>query len=227
MQNVKNGVIFKGTANGLVIVLDDEMDFDAVLSSIEDKLSTSGKFFKGASINVKYRGRKLIPEQEKKIIELMVNKTGVQILGFEFEDYKVDNNEFCSTNEIINVFNKKPFFTGIYEGKTKFVKGTLRSGQLVQFEGNIVILGDVNPGAEIMASGNIVVMGTLRGVAHAGADGNKDAFVAALNLHPSLLRIADVIARSPDEYSGSQNIPEIAFVKDDSIIIETFLPNKS
>lgn len=226
MQNVKNEVVFKGTANGLVIVLDDESEFDTVLSSIENKLSTSGKFFKGASINVKYRGRKLLPEQEKKIIELMIQKTGVQILGFDFEESKADNNNFCSTNEVINVFNKKPFFTGINEGKTKFVRGTLRSGQLVQFEGNIVILGDVNPGAEIMASGNIVVMGTLRGVAHAGADGNKEAFVAALNLHPSLLRIADVIARSPDEYAGSHNIPEIAFVKDDCIIIETFLPNK-
>jgi septum site-determining protein MinC len=98
---------------------------------------------------------------------------------------------------------------------------------LVSFEGNLVVIGDVNPGGEVVATGNVVVMGSLRGIVHAGADGNKEALVVALNLQPTQLRIADVITRSPDE-KGARNpfIPELAYVKDDMVYIERFLPQR-
>ncbi|HPZ05539.1 MAG TPA: septum site-determining protein MinC, partial [Clostridiales bacterium] len=88
-----------------------------------------------------------------------------------------------------------------------------------------VVLGDVNPGAEVVATGNVVVMGSLRGMVHAGADGNKEAIVAALSLQPTQLRIADVITRPPDTNEPRQGLlPEIASVRDDIVYIETFLP---
>ena len=116
---------------------------------------------------------------------------------------------------------------GIEEGITKFYRGTVRSGQLISYDGNIVILGDVNPGAEVQASGNIIVLGWLRGTVHAGMYGNDKAFVASLNLQPVQLRIANIITRPPDEQKyESPSVPEIAFVKDDMIFIESFLPQK-
>ena len=73
---------------------------------------------------------------------------------------------------------------GIYEGKTKFLRKTIRSGQSINYPGNIVIIGDVNPGAEIYAAGNIIVFGNLRGVVHAGTNGNDKAIIAAFKLEP-------------------------------------------
>ena len=116
-------------------------------------------------------------------------------------------------------------FKGLEEGMTRFYRGTVRSGQLVSFEGNLVVIGDVNPGAEVIATGNVVVMGSLRGMVHAGADGNKEAIVAALSLQPTQLRIADVITRPPDTKGSRQGlIPKVAFVKDELVYIERFLP---
>ena len=88
------------------------------------------------------------------------------------------------------------------------------------YEGNVVVIGDANPGSEIVASGNIVVFGALRGMVHAGADGNRDAIIAALKLAPTQLRIGDIITRCPDTSEEIEFLPEIALVKDGIIYVE-------
>jgi septum site-determining protein MinC len=116
-------------------------------------------------------------------------------------------------------------FNGIYEGKTKFLRKTIRSGQSINYPGNIVIVGDVNPGAEIYAAGNIIVLGTLRGVVHAGTNGNEKAIIAAIKLEPQILQIGDIVTRSPED--GAKPLyPEVAKVKNGSIIVEPYLENK-
>ncbi len=94
------------------------------------------------------------------------------------------------------------------EDAAKWVKGPLRSGGRVIFEGNVVVMGDVNPGAEIVAGGSVIVWGRLRGVVHAGAQGDEKAVVCALELAPTQLRIAGEIAVSPKKQGKSQ--PEVA-----------------
>ncbi|SMC02617.1 septum site-determining protein MinC [Sulfobacillus thermosulfidooxidans] len=104
---------------------------------------------------------------------------------------------------------------------TLLIRKTLRSGQHVRFYGNVVVLGDVNPGAEITAGGDIIVMGWLRGLAHAGAEGNQDAVVAAFRLSPTQIRIAHFIGRAPDsDESALPTVPEIAEVRDGQLIID-------
>lgn len=100
----------------------------------------------------------------------------------------------------------------------KWVKGPLRSGSRVNFDGNVVILGDVNPGAEIAAAGSIIVWGRLRGVVHAGAQGDENAVVCALEMAPTQLRIAGEIAVSPKDPGKSQ--PEIAHLKDGQLVAD-------
>lgn len=107
---------------------------------------------------------------------------------------------------------------------TLLVRRTLRSGQRVRFNGNVVVLGDVNPGAEIVASGDIVVMGTLRGVAHAGATGSAEAVVVAFRLQPVQLRVGTVIGRAPDGQVARPDAPEVARLRDGALVIERFLP---
>lgn len=104
---------------------------------------------------------------------------------------------------------------------TLLIRRTLRSGQRVRFEGNVVVLGDVNPGAEITAGGDIIVMGWLRGLAHAGADGNEHAVVSAFRLNPTQLRIAQFIGRAPDQWDNTlPNVPEFAEVRDGQLVID-------
>ena len=99
---------------------------------------------------------------------------------------------------------------------TLYHRGTLRGGQALHNLGNIVVIGDVNPGAELVASGDIAVFGALRGVAHAGAQGDRGARVVALELSPTQLRIATVISSAAD---GKPHGPEHASIVDDRIVV--------
>ena len=119
--------------------------------------------------------------------------------------------------------NEKPskIFSGIYEGRTKFLRRTIRGGQVVNYPGNIVIIGDVNAGSEIYVGGNIIVFGSLRGYAHAGF---AKAIVASICLQPEMLQIADLVTRSPDNMKPQY--PEVAKIRGNIIIVEPYLPNK-
>jgi septum site-determining protein MinC len=108
----------------------------------------------------------------------------------------------------------------VAEPGTLYHRGTLRGGQALQQLGNIVVVGDVNPGAELVASGDILVFGALRGTAHAGAQGDADARVAALELAPTQLRIATFIAS--DDGKRRTTEAEVAFVSGDRIAIAPF-----
>ena len=110
----------------------------------------------------------------------------------------------------------------IDENNTKFYKGNLRNGMSLEFDGSIVILGDVNPGAQVKAKGNILILGALKGIAHAGCEGEKDAFVFALSLIPVQLRIGNIITRFPDGDSKVNRKPEYAYVEDGKIYVSSF-----
>ena len=104
---------------------------------------------------------------------------------------------------------------------TLYHVGTLRGGQALHHAGNIVVIGDVNPGTELVATGDIVIFGRLLGVAHAGAQGDNDAKVYALHLQATQLRIATCIAVD-EERSRDASEPEVAFVRDGRITIAPF-----
>lgn len=114
----------------------------------------------------------------------------------------------------------------------QFYRGTLRSGQKIEVDGSIVILGDINPGAQIVAGGNVVVLGCLKGTVHAGYPEDNSAFVAALMMEPMQIQIGSYIARSPDQRvkntkknakkkNRQELLAKLAFVENDSIFIET------
>jgi septum site-determining protein MinC len=99
-----------------------------------------------------------------------------------------------------------------------YLRRTLRSGRSVRHTGHVIVVGDVNAGAEIVADGDVVVWGHLRGTVHAGANGDADAVVCALELSPTQLRIADLIAVSPAHRGEAR--PELARIKDRRIVAE-------
>ena len=133
-------------------------------------------------------------------------------------DIEISTDEIDNTDDTLDEIKKH-----IKENEklpTLYVQRTLRSGQSLKSEGNIVIIGDVNPGAEIIAKGDITVWGVLGGIAHAGSDGNNYSRIRALKLHAIQLRIGDVFARRPD----TVNIPYVQ--KTDSFVPEEARVNR-
>ena len=107
---------------------------------------------------------------------------------------------------------KRSFYKEIATSETKFHKGSLRSGQRIEYEGSLVIIGDVNPGAEVIAGENIVVVGALRGLAHAGAKGNRDAVIEAVEITSAQIRIADIVKEIEKQESGIIEVKTSAYI---------------
>ncbi|MCY6370746.1 septum site-determining protein MinC [Clostridium ganghwense] len=207
---VKGGLIIKGNKDGLNAVIDMNKfrDFDEMMEEFVEKLISGKRFYKGATIKITTQLKELT---ERDIIKLK------DIL---FEEFLIKDCIFEDKEE-----TKYRVFSGIYEGRTKFYRKTIRSGQIIRYAGNIVIIGDVNPGAEVYAAGNIIVLGNLKGNVHAGSTGNTKAIIAAFSLQPKILQIANVMTRAPEDDEKTY-YPEVAKIKDDTIIVEPYLPNK-
>lgn len=205
-------VAFKGNKEGISIYLNEETDFFTLKERLIRKLESSGPFFHGAKVT-SLQGKTLSSDEKNEIKSIINTKFGM-VLEENIEE-KSNNNVGVNSS-----------YDETKEGKTKFVRGTIRSGQCLRYNGNLVIIGDVNPGGEVVANGNIIVMGSLRGMAHAGANGNEAAYVAAFTLLPTQLRIANIISRSPDNEQIIPLVPELAMIKNATIVIEPYLPKK-
>lgn len=218
-----NAVIFKGTKEGLYIILKDDMDLDVIKDNLDKKIKPSKRFFEGAKI-MNFKGKRLKREEFDELKELIEQEYGMMVVG----DY--DENSFDGKLEKLegkksDILELLPY-ENKQQGETLIVRATVRSGQLIQYGGNVVIVGDVNPGAHIKAGGSIIIMGTMRGIAHAGKGGDYGAYIAAYKLQPTQLRIGDIITRSPDGSGNKTDTPEVALVKHGTIVVEPYLRNK-
>ncbi|MFB2839541.1 septum site-determining protein MinC [Floridanema evergladense] len=115
---------------------------------------------------------------------------------------------YINQNQLTPTTPGQPFLEPLY------LETTLRSGVEIRHPGTVIILGDVNPGSSIIADGDIIVWGRLRGVVHAGARGKRECLIMALQMEPTQLRIADFVARAP-ENPPAQFSPEVAYVTDE------------
>ncbi len=218
---MKDLINFKGIKEGIYINVNSG-DLSAIKDELNLKLKDKLAFYKG----IKLLGIKsdLLSENDSRELKYILKYKYDFILE---ESLPEIFNDIVETSKKIT--EKKPdqsLFEGTQVGMTKFINATLRSGQVANFSGNIVIIGDVNPGAVIEAGGNVIVLGTLRGIVHAGVGGNLHAIIAAYNFKPSQIKIGDKISRAPDEDYETYGVPEIAKVKNGGLFIEPYLPNK-
>ena len=149
-------VIIKSNKYGIRLILDAYIPFRELLTHIADKFTESEKFFKNAHMAIAFEGRELSAEEEYQILDTISRNTSIHVVcvidnNIEYEEYAREQVERALTQDSEN--------TG------KFYKGTLRSGQELECETSIVILGDVNPGATVISAGNIVILGALKGTA--------------------------------------------------------------
>lgn len=158
-----------------------------IKKELKDKLSDLKMFYQEEKNPIRVTGKMLKTDEIEKIQKIITKAINVEV---EFDSPRI-----LGLHGI-----KKNYSMNIQTSKTKFVKASIRSGQKIEFEGSIVIMGDVNYGAEVIAEDNIVVQGSLRGMAHAGAKGNKDAIISAHIIDSPQIRIASIIKeRSREE----------------------------
>ena len=222
----ENNLIFRGSKNGLYIFLKESTSINEIREDLEKKIKPSLKFFEGARV-ANFKGKSLTREEFEFLCELMRNEYKMIVSGsYEESQESSQEKEEVKEDQFENTKFDKLSCDESTDGDILMSRTTIRSGQLINSKGNIVIVGDVNPGAFLRATGSIIVMGNMRGVAHAGMNGDYDAFIAAFNLQATQLRIGDIITRSPDGGSVKAASPEIAAVKQGMIVIEAYLPNR-
>ena len=190
----------------ILIKLDENAEQEQIISALKKKLPELKKLYKDEKTPIRVTGKVLKNKEIDQIQELIKEKIDVEI---EF-----DMPKSLGLSSIKRAFDKE-----IAMSETKFHRGSLRSGQKMETEGSLVILGDVNSGAEVMASDNIVVLGALRGLAHAGAKGNKQAIIAAGLFDSVQVRIANIVKEINRDEEPMHKQAYLSVV-DDKIVIE-------
>ncbi len=208
----RSAVIIKSNPYGLILNLDPDIPFEELRQAVADKFKMSANFFKNAKLALTFRGRVLTKEQENLLVDEIVQNSSIHILCLVDEEKK---SEEYYKNAVIHALENQKDEDG------QFYRGTLRSGQTLETEKSVVIIGDVNPGAQVVSRGNIVILGCCMGNIYAGASGNRDCFAAALTMKPMQIRIADKMARSAiikKTDTGEYPVdPKIVFIKDEHL----------
>ena len=213
----------KGINDGILVEL-DEQNWEDSQTELFTKIEEKQAFFQGARL-VLAVGSQALSAEEIEEVRKKLSKQDVQLFGILSNNNATQKNAKSLGLEVESSFYTKktdekvePLDTLISGEPALFLHRTMRSGYKISYQGHVVILGDVNPGAEIIASGSVVVWGRLRGTAHAGAEGDRDAVVCALDLSPMQLRIASKIATTPQDQEIPK--PEMAKIVQDQIIAE-------
>lgn len=221
-------VTIKGTSKGVIVTI-GAGNWKNTLRTLAQKLEQKSSFFKGGRVAVSVGDRLLNADEITAMGELLTEhhmtlwavrsnaeetQQAAISLGLEAEADTPKTSSRAHKSAMPNTPG----------GSTEVVtiRRTLRSGQTIETLGNVVIIGDVNPGAQIKAGGYVIIWGRLRGSVIAGAVAPENAFVCALELKPVQLIIGNAIARAPADDRRSKVIPEIAFVQDGQIVAEAW-----
>lgn len=229
---VHDGITIKGGRDGLAITLGPGA-WHNTLAALEERIAATPEFFKGARVVLNVGSRVLL-EVDARAVRDMLAQYDVVLWGLISED---DETKHMADVMGLNADlprpeprprSPEPTVAGPIEAALPddpdaglLTRRTLRSGQQLRHPGSIALIGDVNPGAEIVAGGDIIVWGKLRGTVHAGAMGDEDAQVCALDMQPTQLRIAQHIARSPEGRRRKPS-PEVARVRKGQIVVESW-----
>lgn len=201
--------------------------FDDAVQSIDKKFSNK-KELKKITVN-RIEAPTLTSEDIEKIIEYLQEKLGIKYKEKK-EEKRINEEPQESMQEIKTVKPEKltdvdsvsSQITEESEYKTKIIKNNLRSGASISYDGNILVIGDVNAGAELVATGHIIVIGVLRGFANAGVKGDMNAMVISNKINATQLRIGQFIAIPPKDDEKKTKGVQIASIQNNRIEIQQY-----
>lgn len=213
-NRIKNSVIIKSYKNGLAVYLDAEMEFQKLYEQVSEKFKDSARFFGDMRVAVSFEGRSLTAREENLLVDAICRNSSLNVVCVVGKDEHKDQ-MFQNTMEAFEKYFPKA------ENAGQFYRGSLRKGQILETEGSIVVIGDVEEGCSVISSKDIIVLGRLSGNAYAGGDGNGEHFIAALEMAPQKLKIGDFKYKAKEKSKWSlktkKEHPSIAFVKDEKI----------
>jgi len=222
-MTAKQPITIKSRGDVINILLDDAMDFASLEDALRTKVSGARQFFEGVTSQIAFKGRELSAEEERQLVKVITTETTMKVILADGKaDVKPPERPKRRLGEIdipSKVRTITPPNISYTASNTAYYHGGLRSGQTIKFDGSVVLMGDVNPGAEIIADGNIVVLGALKGMAHAGASGDTACFVSALAFQPTQLRIAHIIATVKKPGKGDAVKASVAYANESGKIL--------
>jgi septum site-determining protein MinC len=233
-QPVQGYIAIKGTRNGLLLTLEPETPFGELLNALAERLAEAPAFFRGASLAVDTSQRMLRVSERTQLEALLAHyqmsmatqaalappRTPAQ--SAVTRDLDLAESQFIAASAPSTPTGELSALDPRDFSDTLFLRRTVRSGQAIHHPSNVVVLGDVNPGAEIVAGKDIIVWGVLRGMVHAGYPDNEGAMVCSLLLAPVQLRIAHLLSRPPEGLEV-QPRPEVATIRNGQIVVESWV----
>lgn len=214
-------VSIKGIRHGLLITL-HQGGWEGLLVELKHRLETRPSFFKGGRVSLDVGPLPLVEDDLRQVRDLL---TGHDVTLYAVVSANAQTEAAAQALGLVIDLGLErrpppevpPDPPELDKSEAVIWQRTLRSGQSIRHLGHVIVIGDVNPGAEIVATGHILVWGRLRGTVHAGAAGDEEAMVCALDMSPTQLRIAGHITRSPEERQRNPT-PELALVRDGQIV---------
>lgn len=233
---MSGAIQFKGIRQGVLVTIAPDDEWAKVIADLATRIDQQATFFKGANIVLELDRRgvrrhelanliNILQKREVNLVSVLSSSATTQGaarklgLATELVDPPVSHHIPEVLNEAVPATEAPALKSDVQGTEGILIRRTLRSGQSVQNDGHVVILGDVNAGSEIVAGGDVMVWGRLRGVVHAGAYGDETCIVCALDLQPTQLRIASLISVSPPAKKRRKH-PERAYVEDGVIKAE-------
>ena len=215
---MSNHVIIKGKNDRLVIALNPDIDFLDICDILKTKILEAKNFIGNSRMAIEFSGRALTNEEENKLIGIITENSNI-VISYIFS-------KRTDSEEEMDLENINPL---IEEGKTHFFRGTLRSGSKIESDGNVVVLGDVNPSSIIKARGNVIVLGHLNGTVYAGLGVDDRAFIGAIYFNPIQLTIGmKTITDIQDEILDSSRVNKksrfkVARIRNQEIVVEELI----
>jgi len=215
---MSNHVIIKGKNDRLVIALNPDIDFLDICDILKTKILEAKNFIGNSRMAIEFSGRALTNEEENKLIGIITENSNI-VISYIFS-------KRADSEEEIDLESINPL---IEEGKTHFFRGTLRSGSKIESDGNVVVLGDVNPSSIIRARGNVIVLGHLNGTVYAGLGGDDRAFIGAIYFNPIQITIGmKTITDIQDEILDSSRVNKksrfkVARIRNQEIVVEELI----
>ncbi|MFN8442734.1 MAG: septum site-determining protein MinC [Caldilineaceae bacterium] len=227
----------KGRADGVIVEI-GRGNWEILLEALRKRLDHAGGFFRGGNVALDLAERSLQESDLRSLCDLLVAHSMKPALVRTASDRTFQSALMLGLAGTLESKDGRPLETvqaasSNQEAQNHYVyRGALRSGQILKRRSHVLIVGDVNPGSEVIATGDILIWGRLRGTAHAGVEGDTRAIVAAFDIDPVQLRIADAIAvgsgaQSEQGYRwlwsrNSEKRPEVARLVNGQIIIEAW-----
>ena len=215
---MSNHVIIKGKNDRLVIALNPDIDFLDICDILKTKILEAKSFIGNSRMAIEFSGRTLTNEEENILIGIITDNSNI-VISYIFS-------KRADSDEEIDLEHLNPL---IEEGKTYFFRGTLRSGSKIESDGNVVVLGDVNPSSIIKARGNVIVLGHLNGTVYAGLGGDDRAFIGAVHFNPIQLTIGmKTITDIQNEILDSTRVNKkgkfkVARIRNQEIVVEELI----